>query len=200
MSSRLMQRHHNLVYGYIIPVLAGLFLLLLGTITVFNAWYQYRSNMSAIMASEIQQLATIFEKINNTAGIINFDYQKNWINFLTIKKGGFVGSEVGTLNLMYPDKWEGPYLLEGKKDNPTIQEKEYQIVRTKDGYFIVPGEGVRLSNGKVIGKDIILDEQADIEKMMLDEQALRYQGKKLAARVPTGGKKEVVPLPASNGY
>ena len=73
-------------------------------------------------------------------------------------------------------------------------------MHTKKGYFIVPGTGVRLSNGKVIGKDIVLDEDADIEQMAADDQALRYRGKKLAARVPTGGVKERIPLPKSDLY
>ncbi|MFC1841987.1 hypothetical protein ACFLYA_02865, partial [Candidatus Dependentiae bacterium] len=72
------------------------------------------------------------------------------------------------------------------KDNPTIQDQEYQIVRTKKGYFITPGDGIKLSNGKVIGKDIILDENADIQKMMADEKFLNFKGEALAAPLPVG--------------
>ncbi|MCK5632726.1 hypothetical protein KAH94_03190, partial [bacterium] len=105
---------------------------------------------------------------------------KNPINFLNIEK--FVGSEVGSMNLAYPKQWEGPYL----NDNPTIQEKEYMVVRTKKGYFITPGQGVRLGNGKVIGKDIIIDENSEIFSMMQDETTLQFEGKSLAAPLYVG--------------
>jgi hypothetical protein len=81
------------------------------------------------------------------------------------------------MNVAHPEKWEGPYL----QDNPTMLGQEYQIVRTLKGHFITPGEGVRLPNGKVIGKDIILDEDADIASMMLDVNSLRFKDKPLAA-------------------
>ena len=61
--------------------------------------------------------------------IYGFDYQKNPINFLNIKS--FEGSEVTSMNLTFPDQWEGPYL----SDNPTIQQKDYLIVKTKKGYL-----------------------------------------------------------------
>ncbi len=80
------------------------------------------------------------------------------------------------MNLIYPNKWEGPYL----EDNPTIQAIEYQVVRTKKGYFITPGDNVRLPNGKIVGKDIKLDEGVDITAMMNDENMLMFKGESLA--------------------
>ena len=65
--------------------------------------------------------------------------------------------------------------------NPSMQSKEYLVIRTKKGYFVTPGEGVKLPNGKVVGVDIKLDEHADIEAMMKDEKLLGYKGKALAA-------------------
>jgi len=135
------------------------------------------------IVQDMARLATIFKHIDATAGILGFDYQKNPINFLNIKKDGFVGSELGSMNLMFPDKWEGPYEYE----MPRIQEEDYIIIRTEKGYFITPADGVRLPNGKIIGTDIMLDEQADIEHMMHDEQMLSYQGRPLAAKVGISG-------------
>ncbi len=80
------------------------------------------------------------------------------------------------MNLIHPNKWEGPYL----EDNPTMQAIEYQIVRTKKGYFITPGDNVRLPNGKIVGKDIKLDEDADITVMMSDENMLMFKRESLA--------------------
>jgi hypothetical protein len=129
------------------------------------------------MVQDVARLADIFQRIDAECGIIGFDYQKNPVNFLTIKHDGFVGSEVGSMNLRHPDRWQGPYL----QDNSTIHSKEYQIVRTKKGYFITPGDGVRLPNNKVVGKDIILDEHADIPALVLQKDGLNFEGKPLAA-------------------
>ena len=90
------------------------------------------------------------------------------------------------MNLAYPEKWHGPYL----ERNPSVQGIEYQVVYTRKGYFITPGQGVKLPNGKIIGKDIILDENADIELMMHDDQALSYRGQPLAAQITISGDKK----------
>ena len=59
-------------------------------------------------------------------------------------------------------------------------------MRTKQGHFIVPGPGVKLFNSKVIGTDIILDENADIKAMMQDEQFLNFKGRPLAVQIMDG--------------
>ena len=112
--------------------------------------------------------------------IIDFDNQQNPINFLNVAK--FAGSEVGPMNLVHPEKWEGPYL----KDNPTLYHIVYQVVSTKKGYYITPGDGVMLPNKKVIGKDIVLDQKADIDLMMLNPDELLYKDRPLAARLELG--------------
>ena len=147
-------------------------------------WYQGKKASDRIIADHIVQLDAIFENIHRTCNIINFEHQKNYIDFLTVKS--FVGSEVGSMNLAYPEKWVGPYL----DDNPTIQEQYYQIVRTKKGYFIVPGLGVRLSNGKIIGKDIILSEDADIQGM-IDAGSLQFEGRPLGSKIMDGKVPEI---------
>ena len=164
----------------IFPVLTVLLFIVLIGVAVFRLFYQVRVGTDLIISQEVQQLVEIFKRINKKCKIIDFDYQKNRINFLNVKS--FEGSEVGSMNLAYPKQWEGPYL----SDNPTIQEKEYMIVRTKKGYFVAPGEGVRLGNGKIVGKDIILDENADILDMMRDKNALMFEGKALAAPLSVG--------------
>lgn len=157
------------------PVIAVMIVGVLITMTWWNTTQRSSVKTGAIVAHDVAQLVSIFERIDRECDIISFDYQKNPINFLNVKK--FTGSEVGPMNLGHPDKWQGPYL----EDNPTIQGKEYQIVRTNAGHFITPGHGVRLPNGKVIGGDIVLDEAADINSMMTDDQQLQWDGKSLAA-------------------
>ena len=166
-----------------VPVLTVILFVVLVGVSLYKMFYDVKITSDIIIAKEVQQLVGIFKKIDKDCKIIDFDYQKNRINFLNVVK--FTGSEVGPMNLTFPKNWKGPYI----KDNPTIQEKEYQIVRTKRGYFITPGDGVKLSNGKIVGKDIILDENANIIKMMGDEKFLNFKGKALAAPLPVGVSK-----------
>jgi len=164
----------------IIPSLTVLLFVVLVAISLYKMFYDVKIAADVIIAKEVKVLVNIFKRIDKKCKIISFDYQKNRINFLNVEK--FAGSEVGPMNLVYPQNWEGPYL----KDNPTIQDKEYQIVRTKNGYFITPGDGIKLSNGKIVGKDIILNQEADISRMMTDEKALNFKGEALAAPLPVG--------------
>ncbi len=164
----------------IFPIVVGTFFMILFTLTIVHLFRQGRSQVNVMVAQEVQRLADILREIDATCKIIDFDHQQNWINFLNVER--FAGSEVGSLNMTYPKRWDGPYL----QDNPTMQDKEYMVVRTKKGYFVTPGSGVRLANGKVIGKDIILDEDADIEKMATDENFLMYKGQALAVPLPVG--------------
>lgn len=149
-------------------------------VSVYNAWYEFGKDSGVIIAQDVAQLAQIFERIDRTAGILSFDRTKNVIDFLNIKKGGFVGSEVGALNLKHPDRWEGPYI----DKNPTIQNQEYVVLVTKKGNFIVPADGVKLPSGRIIGKDLILDESSDITALMNDPQGLQFQGRALASPMP----------------
>ena len=164
----------------IFPVLTIMLFVVLVGVALFRMFHQIRVGSDQIIVQEVQQLVDIFKQIDKKCKIIDFDYQKNLINFLNVEK--FVGSEVGSMNLAYPDQWEGPYL----NDNPTIQEKEYLIVRTKKGYFITPGEGVRLANGKTVGRHIILDENSDIPALMADPEGMQFEGESMAAPLPIG--------------
>ncbi len=164
-----------------VPLFVGTLFTVLLLATLLNFIYQKPAHPATMMAQDIARLAAIFERIEKECGIISFNYQKNPINFLTIKKDGFVGSEIGSMNLAHPDKWQGPYV----NDNLTMQGKEYQVVRTNSGYFITPGEQVELPNGKWIGRDIILDEKADIAAMMHNKNELMFEGKSLAAAILT---------------
>ncbi|MFC1845768.1 hypothetical protein ACFLX2_01420 [Candidatus Dependentiae bacterium] len=160
---------------------AVLFLFLVA-VAVFRLFYQVRTSADQIIAREVKQLSRTIMQIHERCKIIGFKHKKTPINFLNVQE--FAGSRVGSMILAHPERWDGPYM----KDNPTIQEKEYQIVRTKKGYFITPGDGVRLANGKIVGKDIVLDENANIPAMAVDQNALMFETKPLAAVLPLGAK------------
>lgn len=180
------------VFSKIIPLLIGAVFVVLVVVALLVQWYVSPVNESAQIVQDLVTLSKVLQQIDRDATIIGFDHQKNWINFLQIKKDGFVGSEVGSVNLAYPEKWNGPYM----QDNPTIQDKEYMVIQTKQGYFIAPGVGVKLPNNKVIGTDIKLDEESDIMALMNDTNALLYDTKRLAVPLQLSKKnRRAVPLP-----
>lgn len=148
--------------------IVGIFFIV--SLIAFSSWeliYRTRTSQDVLIATDIQMLREIFQKIHQQCRITGFDAQKNPINFLNVK--AFAGSELGSMNVAYPRQWQGPYV----SDNPTMQDIPYQIINTKYGYFIMPGDGVILSNGKVIGKDIPTDFEADIPHMLQDPHMLQ---------------------------
>lgn len=169
------------IQRYIIPIATGLVLLLLLGLAVIRLMHSTKVISDELIADQVVKLAAIFKQIDQDCKIVSFEHERNYIDFLTVK--AFVGSEVGAMNLAYPHQWKGNYL----DDNPTVQEKLYEIVKTKDGYFIVPGQGVKLSNGKVIGTDIVFTPDTAMEPLLKDPQALLYKENVLAAPVPMGG-------------
>ena len=178
MKNSYMKQH---VVAYFVPALTALFFLFLLGIAIFSVRYKTKQFSGDAMASDIHKLALLFNDIHRDCTILSFDYQKNPINFLTV--GSFAGSEVGSMNVAHPENWKGPYL----NDNLAMQNKEYQIVHTKKGYFIVPGEGVQLSDGQIIGKDLLLNEDVDIEALSAEGQPLNFQAKKLSAHLKLDG-------------
>ena len=150
-----------------------------GAVFVFTIYQYYRQAglvADRMIADHVTELSKILHKIDTTCAIEAIMHERNYIDFLTVKS--FVGSEVGSLNLKYPNRWQGPYL----NNNYTMQGKLYEIIKTKEGYYIVPGQGVELSNHKVIGKDIIFS-QTDIESLVNNPIGLEYYGRPLAVRL-----------------
>jgi hypothetical protein len=167
-------------YHYFLPIIVGIGIVFFVGITFFDTLYRAKDDAGMMIVQTVVQLRDIFHRIHKTCIIIDFDNQQNSIDFLNVAK--FAGSEVGPMNLVHPDKWEGPYLME----NPTLYHIAYQVVSTKKGYYVTPGNGVTLPNKKVIGKDITLDQKADIDAMMRDPEALAYKEQPLAARLDLG--------------
>ena len=58
-----------------------------------DTWYRAKDDAGLMMAAEVVQLRDIFHRIHKTCQIIDFDNQKNSIDFLNVEK--FAGSEVG---------------------------------------------------------------------------------------------------------
>jgi len=148
---------------------------------VITAVYRFfnapENKMGSIVVADLAIMANIFKEIETTCNIVGVKGNKDSIDFLNVTS--FAGKNVGPLTLAYPEKWQGPYV----KDNLKIQGKFYQIVKTLKGYFILPGDGVELPNGKIMGKDLIVTESSDIPALLKDEKALLYKGKSLGVQL-----------------
>ncbi len=173
--------HHNKkrknTYWY--AAVVGLCFVAFFTFVSVKFLSQARLANDELIAEHIVQLDDIFKRINETCTIIGFRHKKDYIDFLNVKS--FAGSVVGSMNLAEPAKWQGPYVHESL----TIGGKEYQIVATKKGFYIVPGDGVRLANGKILGKTLHINYRTDIEALMRDPKALLSDDKPLAAHIET---------------
>lgn len=159
-------------------ILTIILFILLGATAAWQFFYAPEFKVERVIVADLQKLADAFKKIDHEVNIIGIKHQRDHIDFLNVKS--FSGSEVGPLDVAHPENWHGPYMQE----NPVVNGLFYQIVRTHKGYFITPGDGVKLSNGAVIGKNIMLDENADIEHMMLDPKKLFSAGKAMAVKLP----------------
>ncbi len=148
------------------------------TSVVIKFLTQVRVANDELIADHVVQLQQIFKGINERCKITAFRHKKDHLDFLNVIS--FAGSVVGPMNLLEPQNWEGPYL----EESLTIGGVEYQIVGTKTGYYIVPGDGVKLSNGLVIGKSLMITPQSNIEQMIRDPQALMSNNRELAAKIP----------------
>ena len=148
------------------------------TSVVIKFLTQVRIANDGLIADHVTQLQQIFNRINEQCKITNFRHKKDHLDFLNVIS--FAGSVVGPMNLLEPQNWEGPYLQESL----TVGGVEYQIVGTKTGYYIVPGDGVKLANGLIVGKSLMITPQSNIEKMIRNPQALLSNNRALAARIP----------------
>jgi hypothetical protein len=159
------------------PIILGILFASLFLFTFYYFFSEARRAVNSIIADHITELLSIFRRIHQTCKISKLDLEKTPINFLNVQS--FVGSDVGSMNLAYPEGWEGPYA----PINFTIQGRYYYILKSTKGYYIVPGDGVRLSNGKVIGRDIMLTPSIDIENLLKYEPGLSYRGIPLIAKL-----------------
>lgn len=153
------------------------FLLLLTAFFIYKIFYNRPYALASTTSEDIVRIERILKQIDVDCNILNIRHDRAFIDFLTVEK--FAGSMVGCLNLVYPSRWKGPYL----KMNPSIQGKLYEIVRGSDGYFVVPGNGVVLPNGFVVGKGVVFSVNTPIAPMLKPGGKLFYQGMPLGVQL-----------------
>lgn len=166
--------HAGGMRGYLIPIISAVLFLIFVGIALVSTFVTTKGYTAELIGRDIKHLVEIIKQIDDQCEITGFNAQKNTIDFLNTQ--AFAGSEVGPMNLVHPEKWKGPYL----KEHPEVENIRYMVVCTRKGSFVTPGIGVKLPNGKVIGTDIKLDYDADIEALMHDENGLCFKGKPLA--------------------
>ncbi len=140
--------------------------------------YKGRSLYSSeVIVNDISVIINALSEIDKECNILSIKNDRNYVDFLNVEK--FVSSEVGCLNLAFPKNWAGPYV----QDNPTLQGKFYEIIKTTDGLFIVPGSGVELPNGLIVGKDFDFDKGISLQDMLEVGGCLNFDGMQLAGRL-----------------
>ena len=144
---------------YFLVISSG-FLGLILVIFMVRVFYTRPYIISAIIDDDIKMITLSLSKIDKECNILSIEDENGDIDFLNVKS--FSGSQIGSLSLAYPERWRGPYL----NVNPTIQDKFYEIVRARDGFFIVPGRGVMLPNSLVVGKDFSINKSVTVENLL----------------------------------
>ncbi len=158
-------------------VFSSILLFLFAAVFLFRLVNNKPYFMASVINEDIARLSRIFYQIDETCNILNISQNRCSIDFLTVKN--FITSEIGGLNLAFPDRWEGPYLA----SNPRFQEKHYELVSIDEGLFIVPGDNVKLPTGYVMGKDIVVSRTTPIKKLISPGGMLNYKGQALGAHL-----------------
>ncbi len=129
------------------------------------------------IGEDLKELSLILSQIDKECNILSITNNQGVINFLTVER--FAGSQIGCFNLAYPSKWQGPYVTR----NPSILGKFYEIIKTAEGVFILPGKGVELPSREILGVTLLIDPNVSIVSMMQEGGPLNYEGHSLALKL-----------------
>lgn len=156
---------------------SSFFLLTITSVFVYQVLKERPIYLAATIKSDLDQLEKSLTKIDTECSVLSITPSRAQINFLNVEK--FSGSMVGCLNLAYPKKWTGPY----SPTTPTLQGKPYELVKANDGFYIVPGHGVKLPNGLIVGKHFEIDVSFPIGQMIQPGGKLYYKNEALARKI-----------------
>jgi len=131
----------------------------------------------ASIKNDLKEIEKVLNEIDKNCNILSFNNDNIPVDFLNIQK--FAGSTVGCMNLAYPAKWTGPYM----RRNPTFQGKFYEICKTKDGIYIVPGHNVKLPNGLTRDKHFVINTTTSMSELIKEGGVLNFKGEVLAIKI-----------------
>ena len=143
----------------------------------FKVLYDKPYFVASLINRDLKIIKKALKDIDKDCSIASIKHDEIIIDFLNVKS--FRGSVVGGINLDNPKKWRGPYL----KRNPTIQQKFYELIKTEEGFFIVPGKGVELPNNLVVGENFQLKPTSSIVKMLEHKGSLFYKDVPLSIQI-----------------
>lgn len=158
-------------------IFSASFLTILMSVFLIRVLTDRTQILTTVIQDDLANIEKILGQIDKDCNILDIRSSSAVIDFLTVEK--FSGSTVGPLNLAHPHKWKGAFLSQ----NPTIQQKFYEIVHAKDGYFVIPGQGVKLPNELVMGKDVIINNETLVGPMLQKGGQLYYKGQACAAKI-----------------
>ena len=162
-------RHFTIFSSTIFVILLSIF--------IFKAVYHRSHYLASVIEQDITRIAHALADIDKNCNILSLNGERTAVNFLTVKS--FVGTSVGGLNLAYPHKWQGPYL----QVNPMCQQHFYELVQTKEGLFLVPGVGVKLPNGHIMGDDVKITAGISVKKLLEKNGVLNNDGNRLGLQL-----------------
>jgi hypothetical protein len=146
-------------------------------IFIFRIINEKPYHLAAIIKSDLDQIEKALTEIDTQCDILQLTSDRVPVDFLNIIK--FEGSTVCGINLAFSNRWKGPYL----KRNPMLQGKFYELIKTKYGYYLIPGNKVTLPNGYIVGKDFSIDTNTQIDNLTKPNGYLNYRGTPLARKI-----------------
>lgn len=158
-------------------VFSSSILSLLLLMSLFKFYYNKPYFTASLITNDLKSINDALTLIDKKCNILQIRGGKITLDFFNVKK--FKGSVVGGMSVAYPVKWQGPYF----EINPLLQQKYYELIQAKDGYFIVPGNGVKLPNGFVVGKDFSIDAKTIVIPMLKPGGYLFFKGISLARKI-----------------
>lgn len=158
-------------------VFSSTVLALMLIISLFKVYYNKPYFTASLIGNDVKIVHDALHSIDKRCNILRFNNRRVILDFFTVSS--FDGSVIGGVSLAYPKKWTKAVLHR----NPIIQQKFYEVVRAQDGFFVVPGEGVTLPTGLVMGKDVVIKRQTQVGPMIRPDGKLFFKGIKLAKRL-----------------
>ena len=158
-------------------VFSSTLLTLMLLVALFKVYYNKPYFTASLINNDIKIVHEALHTIDKKCNILRFNSRRVILDFFTVRT--FDGSVIGGVSLAYPKKWQEPVL----HNNPIIQQKFYEVVRAQDGFFVVPGEGVELPTGLVMGKDLVIKRQTQVEPMLKPNGKLFFKGIELAKKI-----------------
>jgi len=170
---------YRILAPFVLYVGSMIMLLLMGLCFAF-LFMNYPSLKTRLVRRDMQRIVRALYQVDRYCHIETVTPGLHPLNFLTLPRPterDFCGIE-----LEFPKQWTGPYFSEV----PVLDNTPYQLLKTEKGLFLVPGNGVRLPNGNVIGIDIVWHYTTEVAALAQQGGALWYDGIPLARHIPYG--------------